>query len=87
MVIVAACFGITITIHHRKVQITKFIFIHCLEDKLGLHRIDLLGQVMAPRPFRWAGILDFRHMASPTFILLMHGAILVLTAVYMLARS
>jgi hypothetical protein len=39
-----------------------------------------------PRPFRWAGILDLQHMATPTFILLIHAAILVLVAIYMFAR-
>jgi disulfide bond formation protein DsbB len=84
--ILAACFGIAVTIHHRKVQITKHTFIHRLEDKLGLHRDDLLAEVGAPSPFRWAGILNFRHMATPTFILLMHVAILALAAIYMFAR-
>jgi hypothetical protein len=84
--VLAACFGIAVTVHHRKVQITKTTFIYRIEEKLGLHRDDLLGEVRVPRPFRWAGILDLQHMATPTFILLIHAAILVLVAIYMFAR-
>jgi hypothetical protein len=89
VVIVAACFGIAITIHHRKVQHNKQTFIYRLEGKLKLHRDDILDKerVKEPKPFRWIDSFDFRHMATPTFILWMHLALLALAAVYMWARG
>jgi hypothetical protein len=84
--VLAGCFGVAVTVHHRKVQITKFTFIHRIEGWLGLHRKDLLGEVKPPEPFSWGRVLDFRNMASPTFILLMRLAVVALAAIYMVGR-
>ena len=65
ILLVAAGFGIAVTIHHRKVQIQKFRFIFRLEQNLGLHRPDLMGEVIEPAEFTWRGIFDFKKVATP----------------------
>src|SRR3989442_985439 len=64
----AACFGMAVTIHHRKIQIKKFTFIYDLEERLGLHQEKLLSGVKPPQSFSYARIFDFRELANPTFI-------------------
>ena len=83
----AACFGIAVTVHHRKAQIEKFKFIHNLEEKLGLHGTDLLAGLKPPSEFRWAHLLNFRNLKTPQFILLMHVAIFILAALYVMVRG
>jgi hypothetical protein len=85
--IFAAFFGIIVTIHHRRVQTIKYRFIHRLEEKLGLHCEGLLDGLAEPRPFRWSQTLDLKNMPTPTYILLMHVAIMLLTVAYLLARG
>jgi hypothetical protein len=86
--ILAASFGIAVTMHHRKVQSIKFKYIYRLEENLGLHCENLLGDISPPGPFKWAFVFNFREICKPTFImLLMHIAILVLAAAYMWERG
>ena len=82
----ATAFGVAVTIHHRKVQIQKFQFIFLLEDKLGLHRPGYLTDLTSPADFKWTGVFDFRKIATPTFILVMHLLILAFVVVYIALR-
>lgn len=87
IVVIASLFGVAITIHHRKVQIQKFKLIFRLEKRLGLHTDPLLMEVVQPpKEFRWSGILDLKHIATPTYILLMHTLVLVFVALYVWIR-
>lgn len=45
LVVVTAIFGVMITVNHRKLERRKFIHIMNCEEKLGLHRDDLIPKV------------------------------------------
>ncbi len=82
----ATAFGIAITIHHRRIQILKFSFIHMLEEKLDLHKPTYMDKVKPPEPFSVKGIFDLRNMPSPTFLLLCHILLFIFAGVYILIR-
>ena len=86
VMIIAAIFGIAVTIHHRKVQIQKFKFIFRLEEYLGLHRPSLMDGVAEPTEFRWRYIFNFKKIANQTFILVMHFLLLIFTILYIILR-
>lgn len=86
VLLVAICFGMAVTIHHRKVQIQKFQFIFMLEEKLGLHQSGFMEGVSKPAKFKWSGIFDFKKIATPTFILVMHILILIFAIIYIVVR-
>ena len=86
VLLVATIFGIAVTIHHRKVQIQKFQFIFILEEKLGLHNPGYMEGASKPGEFKWSGVFDFKKIATPTFILVMHILILVFAICYILLR-
>jgi hypothetical protein len=83
---VSTIFGISITIHHRKVQIQKFQFIYMLEEKLCLHQDGYMEGATEPAPFKWAEIFDVKKIATPTFILVMHLLILIFGVMYIAVR-
>lgn len=86
VLLVATIFGMAVTIHHRKVQIQKFQFIFMLEEKLGLHQPGYMEGASKPAEFRWSRIFDFKKIATPTFILVMHILILLFVTVYIFLR-
>lgn len=49
LVVFAACFGIWITLNHRKLERRKFIHIMNCEELLGLHRDDIIPLQSAAR--------------------------------------
>lgn len=88
LVLVAAPFGIQITLRHRQGEIRKFTHIINCEEALGLHRDDLLppNSISLPKSVR---LIDaFRPSVSNTsvFILRMHIAILLFSILYVLGR-
>ncbi len=86
IVLLAACFGMAITLHHREVERRKFTHILNIEEKLGLHEPDLLPDVSVPRPIHWIDVLCWWKSNTPLFILRMHLAICVFVVVYVVAR-
>lgn len=83
----AACFGIAITIHCRQMQITRFTFIYKLEKMLKLHDEKLLGGIKPPQPFSIKRVFHMREQVMQTFILVVHIAILFLAAAYVFERG
>ena len=83
---ISTVFGIFVTVHHRKVQIQKFLFIHTIEEKLGLHNPGYMDGIHKPEQFKWIKVLDPRKLATPTFILLMQIMILVFSIIYIIVR-
>ncbi len=86
IVAIATFFGMAVTIHHRKVQVQKFKLIFKLEERLGLHTEGLLEGVHRPKDFHWSSIFNIKHMASPTYILIMHILVLIFIIVYVWVR-
>ena len=86
ILLVATFFGIAITIHHRKVQIRNFKFIYIIEKKLGLIQPGYLEGISEPEEFKWSSIFDFKQIATPTFILVMHLLVLIFTIAYIMVR-
>ena len=88
LVLVAAPFGIQITLRHRQGEIRKFTHIINCEEALGLHQKDLLPPetIKLPSPLRF--IDAFRPSVSNTaaFILRMHIAIILFSILYVLGR-
>ncbi len=86
VVVVAACFGIAVSLHHRRVEIRKFTHILNIEQKLGLHTNSLLPDVSVPVAIRWTDAFRWRKFNTALFILRMHVAILFFAALYVAAR-
>ena len=86
VLLISVIFGISITIHHRKVQIQKFKFIYMLEEKLLLHSPGYMEGAFKPEEFNWKDIFDFKKIATPTFILIMHLLLLVFAMFYIILR-
>jgi hypothetical protein len=88
LVVVAAIFGILITLHHRKGEIHKFTHIVNCEEALGLHDADLLpaGTTNIPKPLRLIDAFDPRVQNTAAFILRMHIALLTFAVLYIVGR-
>jgi hypothetical protein len=86
ILIVAAMFGIQVTLHHRKVEIRKFTHIMDCEEALGLHKPDLISDVKLPGPFSFWDALKFWETNTALFILRMHIAIALFGILYVAAR-
>jgi hypothetical protein len=88
LVLVAAPFGIQITLRHRQGEIRKFTHIINCEEALGLHRDDLLPPRTISIPTSLRLIDAFRPSVSNTsaFILRMHIAIILFSILYVLGR-
>ena len=88
LVVIAAIFGILITLHHRKGEIRKFTHIVNCEEALGLHSKDLLppGTTNLPRPLRFIDALNPWVQNTSAFILRMHIAILTFAILYVVGR-
>jgi disulfide bond formation protein DsbB len=86
LVIIAAIFGIMISLHHRKLEIRKFNHILNCEEALGLHQPNLIDNVSLPSPITFWDIFRFRKMNTALFILRMHFAIIVFAVIFVVVR-
>lgn len=88
LVLLATAFGVLISLHHRRLEIQKFTHILNCEKALGLIRDDLIPprSVKVPRPLRLVDAFSFKERNTAAFILRMHIALMMFTALYMLAR-
>ena len=86
LVIIAAFFGMRITIQHRnKVECKKFEFITKFEEALGIDSI-VGGKTQVPEPIRLYDAFNYNKNNTALFILRMHIAIFIFSAVYLLVR-
>ena len=82
LLIIAAQFGISITLRHRKVEIHKFIKIAEIEKRLGVLDKDM----GLPQPLKWWSIFQFSKSNTPLFILRMHFIIQLFAIGYCVLR-
>lgn len=82
LLIVAAQFGILITLRHRKVEINKFTKISEIEKTLGV----LDKEFELPKPLKWWSIFQLSKSNTPLFILRMHFIIQLFAAGYCILR-
>ena len=85
VVVCAGQFGVTLTLHHRNVQVRKFRHILNLERALGLHEPHLLGDVSLPEPIRRTDALRLGKSNSSIFILRIHLVLQFAVVVYVAA--
>ena len=86
LIILSTLSGFMITLHHRKNQNFKFENIIRFETWLGLIEPGLLEGVKPPKPFSWSDLIHPKHMNTSLFIMRMHIAMGLFTAVYVTAR-
>lgn len=94
LVIVAASFGVLISLHHRKLARRKFNHIDHFEEYLHLHRKDLIpsytddkiGGVRPPENLSFWAVLNPRQQSTSIFILRMHIAIMVFAVIMLMHR-
>ncbi|MBS1724723.1 MAG: hypothetical protein JSS66_17415 [Armatimonadetes bacterium] len=90
LVVVAALFGIVITVHHRRVESQKFSQLLNCECYLRVEELlvvfDKRGrkEPTAPKPFTFWSI--FTSMSTPAFILRMHLFIIALAVILVVNR-
>jgi len=65
LLLLVAQFGVSITLRHRKVEVTKFRIITSLEKQLGVADESL----QLPQPISWWSIFDPRKSNTSLFIL------------------
>jgi hypothetical protein len=88
LVLLAAPFGIQITLRHRQGEIRKFTHIINCEEALGLHREDLLPRetTKLPTPLRFMDAFRPRVTNTSAFILRMHITIMLFAILYVFGR-
>ncbi len=88
LVVLAAFFGILISLHHRKVEVQKFTQIMNFERALELLSEELIppSSVALPEKLRWWQIFNPRVRHTASFILRMHAAIMAFAMVVLIAR-
>lgn len=94
LVILAALFGILISMHHRTLERRKFIHIMNCEEHLGLRRRDLIpsyeddkdGGVKRPETFSFWAVLNPHKHSTAIFILRMHISIMFFATIVLAAR-
>ncbi|HZT58555.1 MAG TPA: hypothetical protein VFA21_08020 [Pyrinomonadaceae bacterium] len=88
LVVIAALFGVLISLHHRKLEIRKFKHITNCERALGLHRDDLFppNTVALPNELKLWHIFKLSVRNTAVFILRMHFAILLFAILLVVAR-
>jgi disulfide bond formation protein DsbB len=84
--IISALAGVSVTIHHRKVEIQKFQFIYMLEEKLLLHQSGYMSGIVKPSEFKWKNIFNLKRLSTPTFILMMHILLFIFAFIYIILR-
>lgn len=86
LVVLAALFGILISLHHRQVEIRKFTHILNCEEALGLHRADLICDVSLPRALRLRDVFLLSARSTAVFILRLHVALCLFAILVTAAR-
>lgn len=94
LVILAAFFGILITLHHRRLECRKFFHIMNCEEYLGVRRKDLIpsydddpiGGVKPPRTLSFWAVFNPRHFNTASFILRIHFAIMMFAIIVLVTR-
>jgi len=84
LLMVAAGFGMAITLKHRNVEIQKFTTIQNLEDTLGFG--SLVHNRKLPQPISFQSIFNFRQSNTPLFILRMHFIVFVFALGFLVLR-
>jgi hypothetical protein len=88
LVIIAAIFGVLITLHHRKAERRKFTFINNCEEALLLHGPNLLPEesCQIPSELHFMDAFNFRVQNTAAFILRMNIAIMFFAVLYIIGR-
>lgn len=86
LVIIAAMFGVMISLHHRKLEIRAFTHIINCEKALGLYRQDLISGVSPPSEIKIWHVFFFWKVNTALFILRMHVAIIAFAVVFVVVR-
>ena len=94
LVVLAALFGILISLHHRALELRKFVHIINCEEYLGLRRKDLIpscdddpiGGVERPQAFSFWAVFNPWHHSTAIFILRMHIAIIAFAIIMLTTR-
>lgn len=94
LVVLAALFGILISLHHRKLERRKFLHIQNCEEYLRLHRKDLIpsydedkeGGIRSPQIFSFWAVLNPYCQSTSIFILRMHVAIILFAFIVLATR-
>ncbi len=94
LVVLAALFGIWISLHHRKLERRKFEHIMNCEQYLGLLRKDLIasydddknGGVRLPETFSFWAVFNPFQRNTAIFILRMHVAIMLFAIIVLTTR-
>jgi hypothetical protein len=88
LVVIAAIFGVLITLHHREGERRKFMHITNCEEALGLHQEDLLppSTTKIPSPLRFIDVFRPKVQNSAAFILRMHVSIMLFAVLYVVGR-
>lgn len=86
LVMIAAFFGMRITIQHRNnVECKKFEFITKFEEALGIDTI-IGGDTKIPETINFFDSFNYKKNNTALFILRMHITIFIFSAVYLVVR-
>ena len=86
LLILSTAFGMWMTIHHRGIEIRKFMHIMNCEEALGLHKPDLIADVKLPRPISFWDAARIWKTNTSLFILRMHIVIALFGVLYIVAK-
>lgn len=88
LVIIASLFGVLISLHHRKLEIRKFVHITNCERALGLHRENLFPPqtVALPSELKLRHVFKLSVRNTSVFILRMHFAIFLFAVLFVISR-
>jgi hypothetical protein len=88
LVIIAAIFGVLITLHHREGERRKFTFINNCEEALHLHGPNFLPEedCQTPSKLRFIDAFNFHVQNTAAFILRMNIAIMFFAVLYIIGR-
>jgi hypothetical protein len=86
LVILAAVFGILITLHHRTVEITKFRHITNCQRALKLDRPNLISGIAPPAELRLRDAFRPSVRNTASFILRLHVALILFAVLVAVAR-
>ncbi len=86
--IIAAIFGVLITLHHREGERNKFSFIYNCEEALHLHDPNFLPEKdwQLPSELRFIDAFNIHVQNTSAFILRMNIAIMFFAVLYIIGR-
>jgi len=95
LVLIAAFFGILISLHHRNLEIRKLIHVLNCEEYLGLRNNRLIPSfdddkeagVKRPSKIPLWRVFDYRKRSTAVFIMRMHIAIMIFAVIIVIART